>query len=104
MQPLAFLTRLFSPILAQRHGDKVVHALVGAAIAVVAGVMALAIIGPEAPGPIGFLAVLSAAVAKEVYDQQHPEQHTTDILDAAATVFGGLVMLPIFRLIDLWTH
>ena len=48
----------------------------------------------EAPRWVKVVAPLAAStllgVAKEVYDHQHPDRHTTDSGDAIATAAGGL--------------
>lgn len=103
MQPLAFLTKMFRLILALKNGDKLVHVIVGFAIALVAGGLTALIVGPGLAGPVGFLTALAAAVFKEIYDQRHKEAHTPDPLDAIATVFGALIAFPLLRFIDLWT-
>lgn len=40
---------------------------------------------------IAFLAVIIAAVGKEIYDSKHPDKHTSDFWDAIATIFGGCI-------------
>jgi hypothetical protein len=40
---------------------------------------------------IGLMAVLVAAVGKEVYDHFHKDTHTDDIWDATATIAGGML-------------
>lgn len=39
----------------------------------------------------GLLAVVVAAVGKEVYDYFHKENHTPDVWDAVATLAGGCI-------------
>lgn len=39
------------------------------------------------------IAVIVAAVGKEIYDSRHPLTHTADVWDAMATIFGGAVAL-----------
>ena len=34
--------------------------------------------------------VLFMAVGKEVYDQEHPQTHSCEVLDAVATLSGGI--------------
>lgn len=40
---------------------------------------------------VGLLAVLVAAVGKEIYDYLHRDKHTPDAWDAFATMLGGVV-------------
>ena len=56
----------------------------------IAGVLAYAIIHFFSP----FLAlsvVLLMAIGKEVYDYYHKENHTPELMDAIATILGGVV-------------
>ena len=39
----------------------------------------------------GLLLAVIGAVTKEIYDYLHPESHTADVKDAAATILGGLL-------------
>ena len=64
--------------------DKCLHFIVGVLIYAVAH-----FVSPI----IGLMAVLAAAVGKEVYDHFHKDTHTDDIWDAAATIAGGVVGL-----------
>ena len=45
---------------------------------------------------ISFCVVMLAALAKEIYDSLHPDKHTKDVLDFAATVLGGAVVIGAF--------
>lgn len=38
-----------------------------------------------------FIAVVVAAVGKEIYDSRHKDVHTPDVWDAVATILGGVV-------------
>ena len=64
--------------------DKISHFLAGGFIA--------ALVWPFGVW-LAVIAVLVAAVGKEVYDKLHPDKHTVDIWDAIATVMGGFLML-----------
>ena len=64
--------------------DKTLHLLAGSTIA--------ALVWPFGAW-LAVVAVLVAAVGKEVYDKLHPDKHTADIWDAVATVMGGFLML-----------
>jgi len=45
------------------------------------------------PNPIwALLIVIVIGIGKEIYDNQHKECHTPEILDAIATIAGGLVV------------
>lgn len=39
---------------------------------------------------VGLVAVAIAAIGKEVYDWFHRDKHTPEVLDAVATMLGGL--------------
>lgn len=65
--------------------DKLLHALVGFVIVVVANAVA---------GPLWALgACFVAAAGKELYDAHHPGYHTAESADFLATVSGGIVAL-----------
>ncbi len=80
------------------HADKIDHAAVGAAIGA-ASYAALATLWPEQRPEVRFVEalvpVLLVAVAKEIYDHQHPEDHESDWRDAAATLGGGVLSVSI---------
>ena len=40
---------------------------------------------------IGLAAVAVAAVGKEIYDWFHRDKHTPEVMDAVATILGGVV-------------
>jgi hypothetical protein len=61
--------------------DKILHFLAGLVIYSV-----FYLVNPV----LGLFASILAGVLKEVYDSYHPDQHTTDIMDATATIVGGL--------------
>ena len=61
--------------------DKCLHFLAGQ----LAALLTLALGLPWSCG-----LVLALAVGKEVYDFYHPAAHTCDVLDALATLCGGL--------------
>lgn len=80
------------------HSDKVDHALVGA----VAGATTSLIVERIAPdlrpierAVIVLIPVVLLAVGKEVYDHQHPDDHTSDWHDGAATIAGGVIAIGI---------
>jgi hypothetical protein len=62
--------------------DKQMHFLSGFIIA--------AILTPII-GAYSILVVAVIAALKEIYDSLHPDKHTADFLDWAATVLGGLI-------------
>lgn len=43
---------------------------------------------------------MGVALAKEVYDHTQPKKHSAEVMDAAATAFGGLLMFTIERRFD----
>jgi UPF0716 family protein affecting phage T7 exclusion len=67
------------PVLPQ---DKANHAVYGAVIAAIVSIVGL---------PLGLLVVAGFAISKEVYDWRQNKQ--PEMLDAAATVCGGLLVL-----------
>lgn len=68
--------------------DKLLHAGAGALIALLVG------LATGMPW-VGAAAALVAAVGKEVYDRQHPETHTQDIMDAVVTAAAGVAVAAI---------
>ena len=40
---------------------------------------------------LGLLAAVAYGIGKEVYDYHHQDTHTPEVLDAVATILGGLV-------------
>lgn len=42
---------------------------------------------------VALTGVICAAVGKEVYDWHHKDKHTPEVLDAVATLAGGLFLL-----------
>jgi hypothetical protein len=62
------------------------------ALHVIAGVLAYAVFHFVSP-VVGMVAVVVAAVGKEVYDWFHRDRHTPDVWDAVVTVIGGVVGL-----------
>ena len=72
------------PVLPQ---DKANHAVYGAVIAAIVSIVGL---------PLALLVVAAFAIGKEVYDwwrNRHGEQHGVEIMDAVATICGGLLVL-----------
>lgn len=56
----------------------------------IAGVLAYAL--AHFAGPMaGMAVVITMAIGKEIYDQFHRENHTPEVLDAVATILGGVV-------------
>lgn len=68
--------------------DKDMHAHTGAAIRL--GTEAVG--GADTPWYVSRGVPALAGVAKELYDQHYPLQHTPDKWDAAATALGALLM------------
>ncbi len=68
--------------LANIPADKVGHALIGVLL-----YAAFHFVHPA----VGIAVVVTAAVAKEVYDYMHRDKHTPEIMDAVATIVGGIV-------------
>jgi hypothetical protein len=64
--------------------DKALHFIVGVLIYAVAH-----FISPV----VGIIAVIVAAVGKEVYDYANRDKHTPDVWDAVATLAGGFAGL-----------
>ena len=69
--------------------DKSLHIVVGGAIFSAAYVLFTLAGLPALHIAAG--AVVLAAVGKEVYDYAHRDKHTPDLMDAVATVAGGVV-------------
>ena len=40
---------------------------------------------------VGLAAVAVAAVGKEIYDLFHRDKHTPEVMDAVATIIGGII-------------
>lgn len=80
------------------YSDKVDHAAVGAVIGLGSYVL-IDQLWPDQKPAVKFvealIPVLLVAVAKEVYDHQHPEDHNSDWRDAAATLGGGVLSVSI---------
>lgn len=62
--------------------DKLIHFLIGAAIA-------FPVCWFSSPR-VAILAVMFVAAVKEIYDSRHTKEHTFDGLDFVSTVVGGL--------------
>ena len=62
--------------------DKFMHFICGLVIA--------ALLTPFI-GAYSILVVAIIAALKEIYDARHPDKHTADFMDWAATVLGGVV-------------
>jgi hypothetical protein len=69
--------------------DKALHIVVGGAI-FSAAYVACTLVGFPALYPAAG-AVVGAAVGKEIYDYIHRDKHTPDLMDAVATIAGGVV-------------
>ena len=63
--------------------DKELHVLCGFAICVFVGLIF--------NSNIGLLVSCLAGIGKEVYDYFHPKQHSVELADFIATMFGGVV-------------
>jgi hypothetical protein len=72
--------------------DKQLHALAGLAIA-------LPVSAVGHPGLALGMAV-AAGVGKEIYDYYHPLDHTADLMDALATIGGGVLGVALGLLIN----
>lgn len=73
--------------------DKLLHLLVGALI--------VALLWPVS-GLASAVCCFAAALAKEVYDGQHPEVHTPDLLDVVATLAGGGISALWLKSLEWW--
>lgn len=73
--------------------DKLLHVLVGALI-----VALLWSVSPLASAVCCF----AAAVGKEIYDEQHRDVHTPDLLDVVATLAGGGVSALWLKSLEWW--
>ena len=62
--------------------DKTLH--------VIAGVVVYAVAHFVSP-VVGFGAVVSAGIGKEIYDLFHRDKHTPEVMDAVATIAGGII-------------
>jgi hypothetical protein len=62
--------------------DKLLHLLVGMAIAV----------NPLQKPEHALMLAIAAGIAKEVYDNKHKSKHTPDLIDAMATTTGALMV------------
>ena len=70
--------------------DKVRHFAGGAVLTCALYVLGL-------PFWLAAAAVIASALGKEAYDAAHPENHTSDLYDALATILGGAtVLLPLY--------
>lgn len=63
--------------------DKKLHILCGFAICVFVGILF--------NSNVGLLVACLAGIGKEVYDYFHPKQHSVELADFLATVFGGII-------------
>ncbi len=78
-----------APILAR---DKLLHFITGS-------MLCAAVVPLSVPGAAS--AVLCAAIGKELYDAQHKEKHTPEVLDALCTIAGGVYTLAVCWLYTL---
>lgn len=62
--------------------DKALHVIAGFCIFTVAHFISI---------PVAIYSVVAAAVGKELFDLCHKDRHTPDVLDAVATIAGGLI-------------
>ena len=76
--------------------DKGYHAAAGA-VAYVAGYEVSKACGSEHPKLWGFASALTVGLAKEAYDKAHPNTHSCEAGDVAATFGGGLVASWVWR-------
>ncbi|WP_377153657.1 hypothetical protein ACFJIX_18850 [Roseateles sp. UC29_93] len=74
--------------------DKALHAFAGVVLFAIARGVVLVLGAAAVEAAIAACAVVViAACAKEAYDLHHRAKHTPDLVDAAATVIGGLIAL-----------
>lgn len=74
--------------------DKALHGLGGVVLFATFRAVALVVGANRVEAKLAALAVVAiVACAKEAYDLQHRVKHTPDLLDAAATVAGGVLAL-----------
>jgi hypothetical protein len=73
--------------------DKLLHLLVGALI--------VALLWPVS-GTASAVCCFVAAVGKEIYDDQHRDVHTPDMLDIVATLAGGVISALWLKSLDWW--
>jgi len=76
------------------HLDKQAHAISGAVI-----VLSMTVASQSMTRSLIVCALL--ALAKEIYDAYHPATHTKDVLDAVATIAGGVVAALFVILVEL---
>lgn len=60
------------------------------ALHIIAGVLIYAVAHFVSP-LVGLGAVVAAGVGKEIYDLFHRDKHTPEVMDAVATIVGGLL-------------
>ena len=60
------------------------------ALHIIAGVLIYAVAHFISP-VVGLGAVAVAAVGKEIYDLFHRDKHTPEVMDAVATIIGGII-------------
>lgn len=82
----AYLRRLLAPVLAIPHGDKIAHAILGAA----SGLLVFAITGSTLVALA--VVVVAAAYWEWLYNQRQPGR-TVSVGDFAATVGGWVLFM-----------
>ena len=92
MKKILLALLFISSLNAGKYDDKVSHAAIGVMIygTCIIGKGALeAVLGYEVKYynyKTCLIPVIAAGIGKEIYDNQHPDTHTSEFLDAAATV------------------
>lgn len=85
---MSFMTRLNTIIAAVPHGDKIAHGVGGAVIA-----QTLVSVGVDPMNASH--AATWVGILKEVFDDYHPDKHTSDVWDIIATAGGGAAIAAI---------
>jgi len=92
MKKILLALLFISSLNAEKYDDKITHAMVGTMIygVCIIGKGAIEAIAGHEVDFINYktclIPVVVAGVGKEIYDNQHPDTHTSEFLDAAATV------------------
>lgn len=84
--------------LEYEHSDKVDHFVVGGVVGFVSAAAVDHLMPdahPAARFVVALIPVVVLAIGKEVVDHQDADHHTSDWRDAAATVAGGVIAIPI---------
>ena len=86
---------------ARQNGDKIAHALAGGIIygvcVLTGGAMRQQGYDTILTKEFCLIPVIAAGIGKEIYDSQHPENHTADWKDAAATMVIPIGTVVLYR-------